>query len=164
MMNQIQGMIASIMNDPAPIMERWNQHNCPACIFRGQSRPDTKGRGNHMFRNDGSITYNCFNCHLKTGWSPGRYLSRDMETLLNSYGASDKELAAIKLIAKEMVESGDYEVQDVTASKLYQKIVQRGLRSFTALITLIKSGGMLTIFTHSKNGFASAGNSLSDAP
>jgi hypothetical protein len=129
MMNQIQGIISSIMNDPAPIMERWNQHNCPACIFRGQSRPDTKGRGNHMFRNDGSITYNCFNCHLKTGWSPGRYLSRDMETLLNSYGASDKELAAIKLIAKEMVESGEYEVQDVSASKLYQKIVQRELPS-----------------------------------
>jgi hypothetical protein len=82
-----------------------------------------------MFRNDGSVVYNCFNCHLKTVWSPGRYISKDMESLLRSYGASDKEMISIKLIAKEMVESGDYEVQDTAASKLYQKIVQRDLPS-----------------------------------
>jgi hypothetical protein len=129
MMNQIQDIMASIMHDPAPVMDRWNQHNCPACVTRGQSRPDTKARGNHMFRNDGSVVYNCFNCHLKTVWSPGRYVSKDMESLLRSYGASDKEMISIKLIAKEMVESGDYEVQDTAASKLYQKIVQRDLPS-----------------------------------
>lgn len=129
MMNQIQDIMASIMHDPAPMMDRWNQHNCPACVTRGQSRPDTKGRGNHMFRNDGSVVYNCFNCHLKTVWTPGRYVSKDMESLLRSYGASDKEMISIKLIAKEMVESGDYEVQDTAASKLYQKIVQRELPS-----------------------------------
>lgn len=126
-MNQIQDIMASIMHDPAPIMDRWSQHNCPACVARGQSRHDTKSRGNHMFRNDGSVVYNCFNCHLKTVWSPGRYLSKDMESLLRSYGATEKEMISIKLIAKEMVESGDYEVEDTNISKLYQKIVQREL-------------------------------------
>lgn len=126
-MNQVQNIMASVMHDPAPIMDRWNNHNCPACVFRGQSRPDTKGRGNHMFMNDGSVAYNCFNCHLKAVWQPGRYISKNMELVLNSFGCSEKEMAQIKFISKEMVESGNFEVQETSASKIYQKIVKRDL-------------------------------------
>lgn len=127
MMNQVQNIIANIFNDPVPIMDRWNQHNCPVCTSRGQSRPDTKCRGNHMFLNDGSVAYNCFNCHLKTVWTPGKYIGKDMDVLLRCYGASEKEIAQIKFIVKEMAESGDYEVQENSASKIYQKIVKREL-------------------------------------
>ncbi len=126
-MNQIQEIMASIMNDPVPVLDRWNQHNCPACITRGQSRMDTKSRGNHMFKVDGSVVYNCFNCHLKAVWSPGRYISRDMDSLLRSYGASDLALNEIKRIAKEMVESGEYEIEENTNAKLFQRIVQKQL-------------------------------------
>ena len=42
------------MNDHAPGIGMWKHYNCPACIFRGQARPDTKKRGNHMFTADGA--------------------------------------------------------------------------------------------------------------
>lgn len=126
-MNQVQNIISNIMHDPVPTTDRWHQHNCPACIHRGQSRPDSKHRGNHMFTHDGSVAYNCYNCHLKTVWSPGRYLSKDMESLLQSFGASEKELGMLKFIVKEMVDSGDYEVEENSVSKIYQKIVAKEL-------------------------------------
>lgn len=127
MMNQVQNIMASIMNDPVPAIGSWTQHNCPACIHRGQSRPDSKKRGNHMFNSDGSVAYNCYNCNLKTVWSPGRYISKNMEVLLQSFGASKKDLDMIKFIAKEMVESGDYDIQQTSISSIYQKIVKREL-------------------------------------
>lgn len=126
-MNPVQTIIAQIMNDPVPALGHWNRHNCPACVFRGQSRPDVRQRGNHMFTVDGSIAYNCYNCHLKTVWSPGKYLSKDFMSLLSYYGAPDKELELIKFYVKEMVESGDFESQETAASKLYQRITPRDL-------------------------------------
>lgn len=117
------------MHDPVPVMDRWSQHNCPACITRGQSRPDSKGRGNHMFLNDGSVAYNCYNCHLKSVWSPGRYLSKDMDSLLRSFGASDKEMLQLKFIVKEMADSGEYDIQETSTSKIYQRIVRKELPS-----------------------------------
>ena len=124
-MNAVQTIMAQIMNDPVPGIGIWTHHNCPMCVFRGHSRPDVKGRGNHMFNADGSVSYNCFNCSLKTGWQPGKFMSKDMESLLISFNAQPKELELIKFYIKEMVQSGDYAEIETTASKLYQKITPR---------------------------------------
>ena len=115
------------MNDPVPCIGMWTHHNCPVCVFRGHSRPDTKGRGNHMFNADGSVSYNCFNCSLKTGWQPGKYMSKDMESLLISFGAQDKEIELAKFYIKEMVESGEFGEIETTATKLYQRVTVRDL-------------------------------------
>lgn len=134
-MNQVQIIVANLMQDPVPGMGAWKHHNCPACVFRGQPRPDTRGRGNHVFNNDGGIGYNCFNCNIKVNWQPGRYMSNDMETLLVSYGASDKDIAFLKLFIDEMVKSGDYEVEESATNKLFQRITKRelppGTKSFS---------------------------------
>lgn len=126
-MNAVQNIMAQIMNDPVPGIGMWTHHNCPVCVFRGHSRPDTKGRGNHMFNADGSVSYNCFNCSLKTGWQPGKYMSKDMESLLISFGAQDKEIELIKFYIKEMVESGEFGEIETTATKLYQRVTVRDL-------------------------------------
>ena len=126
-MNAVQNIMAQIMNDPVPGIGMWTHHNCPACVFRGHSRPDTKNRGNHMYNADGSVSYNCFNCSLKTGWQPGKYMSKDMESLLISFGAQDKEIELAKFYIKEMVDSGDFAEQETTASKLYQRVTVREL-------------------------------------
>lgn len=126
-MNPVQAIMAQIMNDPAPPVGSWVRHNCPACVFRGQSRPDTRTRGNHMFTAEGSVVYNCYNCHLKTVWSPGKYMSKDFTSLLSSFGASDKELDQLKFYIKEMVESGNYELEESAANKLFQRITAREL-------------------------------------
>lgn len=126
-MNQVQNLMASIMNDHAPGIGMWKHYNCPACIFRGQARPDTKKRGNHMFTADGAIAYNCYNCHLKLVWKPGRYLSKDFESLLSYFGGSQKQIEMVRFIAREFAESGDYELEDQSASKLFQHIIKRDL-------------------------------------
>ncbi|GCJ80204.1 hypothetical protein VWJ57_04210 [Escherichia coli O157] len=128
-MNAVQNIMAQIMNDPVPAIGTWSRHNCPACVFRGHSRPDTKHRGNHMFNADGSVSYNCFNCSLKTGWQPGKYMSKDMESLLISFGAQDKEIELVKFYIKEMVDSGDFAAQETVASKLYDRVTVRDLPS-----------------------------------
>lgn len=124
-MNAAQIIIGEVMTDFAPAMDMWSHHNCPACTSRGQARPDTKGRGNHMFTSDGGIVYNCFNCHLKTGWKPGMYMSNDFESLLKSFGISNSDLLKLKLIIKDMAESGDYKITE--SNKAYQKITLRDL-------------------------------------
>lgn len=126
-MNQVQIIMANIMNDPAPGIGVWNRHNCPMCVHRGQSRPDTRQRGNHMFTHEGAVIYNCYNCHLKTVWSPGKYLSKDMESLLFSYGVSTQDMGYLRLFIEEMVKSGDYEIEPSAASKLFQRITPRDL-------------------------------------
>lgn len=126
-MNPVQIIMAEIMNDPVPAVGLWKSYNCPACVYRGQSRPDVKHRGNHMFTNEGSVVYNCYNCHLKTVWSPGKYMSKDMKSLLSYFGASEKQTTEIDFYIKEMIESGDYAAQESAAQKLYQRITKREL-------------------------------------
>lgn len=128
-MNKVQSILAEILNDPVPAFGMWKHYNCPACIHRGQSRPDTKKRGNHRFDADGSFSYNCYNCHLKIGWTPGRYMSKDMIELLSSFNASQKEIQQLQFIVKEFVESGDYKQEESSNSKIYQKIMKRELPS-----------------------------------
>lgn len=126
-MNKIQTIIASIMNDPAPLLDNWSHHNCPACTANGQPRSDTRGRGNHMFKNDGSVLYNCYNCNLKIVWTPGNRINSKMELLLNSYGASRNDIEMIKFIANEMINSGEYESTSTEHSKIFERIVKRDL-------------------------------------
>ena len=125
-MNKIQGIISQIMGDFSPAIDSWTNHNCPACIHRGQSRPDTRKRGNHMFTSDGSVVYNCYNCHLKAVYSPGSYLSKDMASLLSYFGASDKEIASVREEAKLIAESPEYKDKQLS-TKIYQTVQKREL-------------------------------------
>lgn len=133
-MNPVQIIMAEIMNDPVPAIGAWKNYNCPACVYRGQSRPDVRHRGNHMFTNEGSVVYNCYNCHLKTVWSPGKYMSKDMMSLLSYFGASEKALTELSFYVKEMAESGEFAVEESAAQRLYQRISKRefppGTKSF----------------------------------
>lgn len=126
-MNPVQIIMADVMNDPVPAIGVWKNYNCPACVYRGQSRPDVRHRGNHMFTNEGSVVYNCYNCHLKTVWSPGHYLSKDMRSLLSYFGASEKQMTEIDFYIKEMVESGEFQIEETAAQKLFKRITKREL-------------------------------------
>lgn len=142
-MNSVQEIIANVMLDYAPCEGVWKQHNCPVCVMRGQSRADTRNRGNHLFSSDGSVAYNCFNCHAKAVWAPGSKISKDMNVILEAFGISNKDKLQIQLITEDMINSGEYnnENEETThQSKLYQRIMKRdlpeGAKSFTELVTL----------------------------
>lgn len=119
-MNVIQGMISNITMNPMPAMDSWRQHNCPACVFMGHARGDSKKRGNHMFSSTGGFSYNCYNCGLKINWQPGRYISKNMAMLLQAFGANETDVQKIKSLAKELVMSGEYTADE--SSFVYQQV------------------------------------------
>lgn len=74
----------------------WTSGNCPMCVTNGQTRPDTKGRGG--FYIDGEeITYNCFNCGYKAGWSPGIKVNHKLKKLLKAFGADESDVNRLQL-------------------------------------------------------------------
>lgn len=64
----------------------WQKFNAVCCNHNGGHRPDTKSRGGILSNGNGEVVYNCFNCEYKTGWTPGRNLSRGMKNVLQWAG------------------------------------------------------------------------------
>jgi len=75
----------------------WISFNCPMCTTRGERRPDSKRRGGLRFNEDNSITYNCFNCGYKTGWSPGKNITKSLRELLLTFGTPKNEIQLVNL-------------------------------------------------------------------
>jgi len=75
----------------------WTSFNCPMCTTRGANRSDTKRRGGLRFNEDESITYNCFNCGYKAGWSPGNNIGKSLRNLLLSFGVPKNEIQFVNL-------------------------------------------------------------------
>ena len=85
----------------------WISFNCPMCVINGQGRADTKRRGGVLFSPDGGVSYQCFNCQYKTGWSPGWTLGFRMRKLLRQLGFDEAEVQrlALELLSQADVES-----------------------------------------------------------
>lgn len=69
--------------------------NCPACVSRGEPRPDTKFRCGLRFFSDGSLAINCFNCKLSTRWSPGLPLNQNVRNFLSTLGVDNYEVSKL---------------------------------------------------------------------
>ena len=79
-----------------PSPSGWTSGNCPMCITNGQARPDTRGRGGFHFDDD-KFQYHCFNCHYKTGWSPGNKVNNRLKNLLLKFGADEAAVQRLQL-------------------------------------------------------------------
>ena len=79
-----------------PSPSGWHSGNCPMCITNGQARPDTRGRGGFHFDDD-KFQYHCFNCHYKTGWSPGNKVNNRLKNLLLKFGADEAAVQRLQL-------------------------------------------------------------------
>lgn len=75
----------------------WISFNCPMCTTRGARRPDSKRRGGLRFNEDNSVTYNCFNCGYKAGWSPGSSIGKSLRNLLLTFGVPKNEIQFVNL-------------------------------------------------------------------
>lgn len=84
----------------------WISFNCPMCVINGQPRPDTKHRGGVIYAADGGVSYHCFNCNFKTGWSPGSTLGFRMKKLLRQLGFDEAE---VQRLALELLSQADVE-------------------------------------------------------
>lgn len=110
-----------VMFDTNFIIDTLNQHlpfprkksnggfnvNCPMCVLRGESRPDTKFRcGVRMFSN-GAIHINCFNCGMATKWAPGAMLTKNTGLFLRQLGVGDRDIQQLKFKAWQLSQNAE---------------------------------------------------------
>src|SRR6056300_238507 len=75
----------------------WTSFNCPMCTLRGARRPDSKRRGGLRFNEDNSVSYHCFNCGYKAGWTPGKQIGKNLRQLLDVLNVHKNEIQLINL-------------------------------------------------------------------
>jgi len=73
----------------------WITGNAVCCTHRGETS-DRKGRGG-MIVSGGTISYHCFNCMFKTGYSSGRPLGLKFQKLLHWLGVDEKLIDTLRL-------------------------------------------------------------------
>jgi len=103
-MNQIQSVIMS--NLPGRVKKSssgWQSFNAPCCVHNGETQ-DKRGRGG-IILNGEAISYNCFNCGYKTGWQPGRPLSRKLRQLMDWLGTPESDIKRLVLTAIQLKET-----------------------------------------------------------
>ena len=103
-MNQIQSVIMS--NLPGKVKKSssgWQSFNAPCCVHNGETQ-DKRGRGG-IILNGEAISYNCFNCGYKTGWQPGRPLSRKLRQLMDWLGTPESDIKRLVLTAIQLKET-----------------------------------------------------------
>lgn len=107
-MNLIQGTLQSILPPKRkPTSGGWVSFNAPCCLHRGESQ-DTKNRGGIIFSKDGFV-YHCFNCGFKTGWVPGKNLSKNTKDLLRWLNLPESEINKLILEALKEKDSASWE-------------------------------------------------------
>jgi len=79
--------------------------NCPMCLSRGQSRPDTKQRCGFATDPLGAIRINCFNCGFSTRWAPGNLLNKNVREFLKNLGVNELEIKKLNFTAWQLTHS-----------------------------------------------------------
>ena len=81
----------------------WQSFNAPCCVHNGETQ-DKRGSG-EIILNGEAISYNCFNCGYKTGWQPGRPLSRKLRQLMDWLGTPESDIKRLVLTAIQLKET-----------------------------------------------------------
>lgn len=76
----------------------WISFNAVCCHHNGHSQ-DTRGRGGVKTNPNGGISYHCFNCQFKTGYTPGYPLSFKYRKFLKWLGADDNDIQRLVIDA-----------------------------------------------------------------
>ena len=97
----------------------WTSFNAVCCHHNGTSA-DTRQRGGIMI-NEG-ISYHCFNCGFKAGWSPGKLLSANTKSLFKWCGMGDTDISRLGLITLKFKED-----QPQTKRALVFDLMERSL-------------------------------------
>jgi len=79
----------------------WISFNAPCCKHRGESA-DTRGRGGIITNSNGHVSYSCFNCNYKTGYTPGQPLGYKFRKLLSWMGADENSIRHLVIKAIQL--------------------------------------------------------------
>lgn len=124
-MNDIQAILGSCAGVATP--GRWIPHNCPACIYNGQPRNDTKKRAGQMHGADGSFSFHCFNCGFKTYWKPGFDCHRKILDLAGWYGITDQQKSLMIVCANDIKKSGDFDDSVGTSDYVKTNVIPKDM-------------------------------------
>ena len=92
MFNSVQDYTLSILPPKKKRSQSgWLSFNAVCCHHNGEN-PDTRGRGGIITNPDGGVSWHCFNCGFKTGYTPGRPLSFKYRKFLKWLGADQNEV------------------------------------------------------------------------
>ncbi len=82
--------------------------NCPACVLRGEKRPDRRKRCGIKISTD-SVGINCFNCRLKARYRLGDRINSNMKQFISALGVSERQIQVLSytadIIRKNIAES-----------------------------------------------------------
>lgn len=95
----------------------WATTNCPMCIKRGQSRPDTRKRGGFKI-SDSTISYHCFNCGYKASYKQGKVLTNKFVDLLQALNIDSDEIKKFKVLSLKQKEISTILEEKKTVTKL----------------------------------------------
>lgn len=83
----------------------WLSANAVCCHHRGH-KPDTRMRGGLIYSPD-KLSYSCFNCNFKCGYSTGKLLSAHFRMFLTWIGMSENEIQQLALTAMKLRDTTD---------------------------------------------------------
>lgn len=83
----------------------WLSANAVCCHHRGH-RPDTRMRGGLIYTEE-KLSYSCFNCHFKCGYSTGKLLSSHFRSFLTWVGMPEHEIQQLALDAIKFRDTTD---------------------------------------------------------
>jgi 5S rRNA maturation endonuclease (ribonuclease M5) len=105
MLNSIQDTVTQLL--PArrkTSASGWTSFNAVCCTHYGESR-DNRYRGGITTNRNGGISYHCFNCGFKTGYTPGHALGFKFRNLLKWLGADENTIRRLVIDAVRIRES-----------------------------------------------------------
>ncbi len=97
----------------------WYKFNAICCTANGES-PDSRERGGILVHGDG-ITYHCFNCGFKAGFTPGNLLSNKFRSLLDYLNVTSEDKLRISHEALALREFA--ETSSPLLNKNFEKLV-----------------------------------------
>lgn len=94
MLEEIVSSVHSLLTEHLPIRNSktpsgWITFDCVMC-------PDKRKRAG-IIQQGPRISYNCFNCGFKTGWSPSPFLGKKYKEIASRLGADNKAVHAVQL-------------------------------------------------------------------
>lgn len=119
MFNAVQDYTLSILPPKKKRSQSgWLSFNAVCCQHNGDSA-DTRGRGGIITNTDGGLSYHCFNCGFKTGYTPGRPLSFKYRKFLKWLGCDSNDIQRLvvealrvkELILPELIQEPDEQIE-----------------------------------------------------
>ena len=103
----------------------WISFNAPCCQNRGE-RADRRQRGGVLLIDQG-FQYHCFNCGFKAGWSTGKLLSKNSQSLFRWLGMTDTQIKELGLAALKQKDTVTEKLQDLDLTLEIKELPEHSL-------------------------------------